>query len=114
MDIRHVPIAMACLTSLVIILPRLELRNAELLNECSLLVRLLSTCRTLGLTTKLDPVILFRFLTKTLPGNEVSVFTLVSMLVGAQNELMRPPFRGAPTLAPLLAEVLITVSSEAG
>lgn len=36
------------------------------------------------------------------------------MLVGAQNDLMRPPFRGAPTLAPLFAEVLITVSSDAG
>lgn len=111
---RQVPIPIACLTSLVIMLLSGELRNAELLKVCSLVVRLLRTRRTLGLWTKLDPVILLRFLTKTLPGSAVSAPALVSILVGAQNELMRPPFRGAPTLAPLLAEVLITVSSEAG
>lgn len=106
--------SMARLTSLVIILPRLELKNADLLKVCNLLVRLLRTRRTLGLTTKLDPVILFNFLTKTLPGSDVSDPRLVSILVGAQKELIRPPFRGAPTLAPLLAEVLITVSNDAG
>lgn len=68
----------------------------------------------IGLLMNLIPMILVSLVTRLPCGRALNAVRLYSILVGLRTVLIRPPFRGAPTLAPLFMVVLITVNSAAG